>query len=114
MRQRFKRRTGELTENRIERLDEIGMIWDTNEKWLDKYEAAKVFYEANGNLDISANYVTADGIKLGSWYRSVINLMKKGQLSEDRLLLLKKIGFNENSFSERSWRQMYLLAKKIL
>ncbi len=112
VRQRAKKRANELSKEQISRLDEIGMVWDVDNKWMEKYKLAKAYFESNGNLDIPAAYVTENGIKLGIWYRSVVNLFRKGQLSKDKLVLMKAIGFKENSYAERSWNQMYGLAEE--
>ena len=112
VRQRAKKRANELSREQISRLDEIGMVWDVDDKWMEKYTLAKEYFETHGNLDISASYVTESGVKLGTWYRSVVNLFRKGQLSEYRLALMKEIGFKENSYAERSWNQMYELAEE--
>lgn len=111
-RQRMKKRSGQLTNEQIKRLDSIGMVWSYEDGWLSKYRLAAEYYEANGNLDIPASYVTKDGVALGSWYRSMIERSKSGTLSDEQVELLKKIGFTTESVIDRNWDSMYALAQK--
>ena len=41
--------------------ENLGSAWDTY------YEAAKQWYEENGNLKIPKSYVTGAGLTLGAW-----------------------------------------------
>ena len=111
VRQRAKKRTGELNDEQIQLLDDIGMVWEFDDNWKEKYELAKQYFEANGDLDIPALYTTDAGIKLGAWYRSVLSAYKKGQLSEERVQLLEQIGFTDRSVIERDWEKMYSCAE---
>lgn len=70
--QRSKRKnpaSNGLTQEQVERLDAIGMVWDgvQDKRWMQYYLAAKSYYETNGNLRVSKKYVTQDGLKLGVW-----------------------------------------------
>jgi len=58
-----------LTEERIQKLNAIGMVWENKRAyyWDMYYQAAKSYYEANGNLDLSINYKTQYGLELGKW-----------------------------------------------
>ena len=93
---------------------------NNNEKWLKKYEYAKIFYEHYGNLDVHREFKTIDGytnnengITLGSWIHVQKNLYNNGKLSEDRIELLKKLKMNfENKFERLSWYTWYEYAKK--
>ena len=64
---------GTLTEEQIKKLDAIGMVWDkiTDLNWSKNYEAAKAYFEEHGNLNISARYVTEDGVTLGGWLSNI-------------------------------------------
>lgn len=60
--------SGNLTPEKIKRLDAIGMIWDVSDYgWNEALHALQDYYNAHGNLDIKAKYETADGFKLGRW-----------------------------------------------
>ena len=60
---------GNLSQGRIKKLEQIGMVWNSvrDASWQRYFEAVKLYREEHGNLDIKANYVSPDGIKLGSW-----------------------------------------------
>jgi len=57
-----------LTDERKKQLEEIGMIWSKLDYYWEKnFAAACDFYRENGHLKVPSVYVTADGIRLGSW-----------------------------------------------
>ena len=67
--------TGSLTEEKVRKLNEIGMIWDTRDQsWNEALTELQKYYREHGNLDIKARYETASGFKLGRW---VCNLRTK-------------------------------------
>lgn len=58
---------GYLNNNHIRMLEEINMVWnikETNEiilkNWLKRYEIAREYYKANGNLLVPQNYIVID------------------------------------------------------
>jgi hypothetical protein len=60
---------GILTDERIKKLNSIGMIWDNlfDYSFEQSYTYAKAYYEENGDLDVLNRYVTPDGFALGQW-----------------------------------------------
>jgi len=89
---------GCLTEERIRKLDSIGMVWESfqDRLWEKNYAAAKAYYEAHGNLDVKLDYVTEDGVPLEKWLSSIRTYEKAGArqkyLTEERVQLLNDIG----------------------
>ena len=89
---------GSLSEDRIKKLEAIGMVWDSTRDlmWHRNYLKAKEFYDANGHLKIPINYVTDDGVRLGSWIASLRSYKKYGNniafMSSDRIAQLDAIG----------------------
>ena len=60
--------TGNMTEEKVRKLNEIGMIWDTKDQnWKKALTGLQAYYKEHGNLDIKARYETPDGFKLGRW-----------------------------------------------
>lgn len=58
---------GNLTQNRIERLEAIGMVWSTsNDLWEQNYAAATQYYLEHGDLEVPIKYETPSGFGLGS------------------------------------------------
>ncbi|MCD7833556.1 MAG: Helicase associated domain protein [Lachnospiraceae bacterium] len=89
---------GHLTEERIRKLDSIGMVWESfqDRLWEKNYAAAKAYSEAHGNLDVRWNYVTEDGVPLGEWLSSIRTFEKAGArqkyLTKERKKMLDDIG----------------------
>ena len=64
---------GHLSEDRIRKLDAIGMIWQSisDMNWERNFAALNAYHAEHGNIDICADYVTDSGIRLGSWIRNL-------------------------------------------
>ena len=119
--QRFSYKKGTLSEDRIEKLKEIGMIFEDVHKdtWNKMYELAKKYYEHYGNLKIPFSFKTINGYEsdengynLGIWINTQRLSYKKGTLSEDRIEKLKEIGMIFEDVHKDTWNKMYELAKK--
>lgn len=110
IRQRYRYRINQLTEEQYRRLTEIGMVWEFEDIWKQKYEEAKKYYETHGNLDIPADFITESGVNLGRWYRTVLNNYKNGALSNEKIKLLEAIGIQWTSIIERKWMKYYVYA----
>ena len=110
--QRQKYRSDALTDERIRLLNDVGMVWEREDTWQTKYEAAREYYRKFGNLDIPSDYVTESGITLGFWYRSVRNQYRDGTLSDERIGMLEAIGIDWMSVKTRTWMRYYNAAKR--
>ncbi|MGN0803559.1 MAG: Helicase associated domain protein [Candidatus Faecivicinus sp.] len=89
---------GRLTQEQIERLDKIGMIWENRLelRWERGFAEAKAYYEAHGNLDVPTGYATAEGFPLGGWISNQRQLRgglnRRSRLSPERIDRLDGIG----------------------
>lgn len=89
---------GVLGEERIRRLEQIGMVWGSYRDlaWERYYEEACKYYWKHGNLNITANEVTESGMRLGAWISKLRTYRKseiqKRYLTEERIRALDKIG----------------------
>lgn len=93
--QRNAYKAQKLSEDKVRKLESIGMVWSPYEQqWNVGYEHAKQFYKANGNVDMSASYVTVDGYRLGEWLRSQKRSYQKGTLETHRIEKLKNVGLD--------------------
>ncbi len=110
--QRRKYRDGSIDEEHHKRLSAIGMVWNVDDTWEAAFVEAKKYFEAHGNLDIPATYVTENGTRLGNWYRSVRSAKRNGTLSAERIKRLEEIGIKWLSVKTRNWMQYYELAKR--
>lgn len=105
--QRSKFKKNELSEEQINKLNEIGMIWDAsvnkgpknNLLWNDAYEMCVNYRETNNHLDVPVGFKTKDGIifdedghDLGLWIIGQRKAYDAFGLTEDKINKLKKIG----------------------
>ena len=75
--------TGNLTEEKVRKLNEIGMIWDAKDhSWNEALTELQVYYKEHGNLDIKARYETANGFKLGRWISNLRTKVKTKGLDQ--------------------------------
>ena len=101
----------DLTEEQIEKLESIGMVWDKlKEQWDQTYAIAKAYYDENGSID-GLKDKKLNGKNLYQWLGDQIKSYNKGTLSEERIQLLEQIGVVWNK-NEARWQEMYDLAKK--
>ena len=119
--QRVKYKNGTLSEDRIEKLEKIDMIFGIGRQdvWNKMYDLAKKYYEHHGNLKISHSFKTINGYetdekgyKLGFWISKQRINYKNGTLSEDRIEKLEEIGMIFENVYKDTWNMMYKLAKK--
>jgi superfamily II DNA or RNA helicase len=83
-----------LTKERIAALDSLGMVWDWSalqwQTWLNRLDQ---FRDANdGNPEVPAQHVTADGARLGGWLQAQRDLYRRGNLHPDRRRDLEQRG----------------------
>ena len=104
--------SGNLTENQIQKLDEIGMIWDLLDYfWKQNYRLAKEYYLVYGNLDIQTNYKSKDGKHLGNWILRQRQLYKSNDLTDEQIKKLDSIGMDWMDRVERIWENGFTEAK---
>lgn len=61
-----------LTPERVAVLDAIGVIWDVPDYlWERNYAAAVEYHRTHGDLEVPADYVDQNGIRLGAWLFNV-------------------------------------------
>lgn len=84
---------GNLTQNRIERLEAIGMVWEKYDPWQERYDLALAYKTEHGDLEIPSVYKTADGVWLGSWVSRQRQALNSGSsaLSSERRKLLRTL-----------------------
>lgn len=78
--------------------------------WELYYQAAKAYYEENGNLRVVKSYITDQGLTLGLWLMTQrrIRLGKAvGKLTEEQIHRLDAIGMEWEAGSDRKWKRGY-------
>ena len=102
---------GILEKEKIEKLNEIGFIWNYLDfKWDAMYTLLKRYKEEFGDFKMPNTLIYKDE-KLGSWVKSQRKYYDKNMLSQDRLLRLKKIGFSFSPHDDK-WNFMFSILKK--
>ncbi|MCM1508410.1 MAG: Helicase associated domain protein [Ruminococcus flavefaciens] len=112
VKQRKKYREGTLSQERIDKLNTIGMKWGFDDIWEQHFEAARTYFEKHGDLDVPAKYVTDDGFPLGSWCRIIRKSYQDKLLSDEKIKRLEQIGMQWESFLIRKWLDKYEKAKR--
>jgi superfamily II DNA or RNA helicase len=101
---RFYRR-GEIREERIRCLEEVGFIWNTREAdWQEMFLTLQEYKNTYGHCNVPQDL--PEDPKLGRWVSTQRQLYNKGRLREDRIWLLEQIGFVWNPH-EISWDVMF-------
>ena len=100
-----------LTEEQIERLNELGMLWGSklDKRWNDTFDELCAYKEKYKSFDIPVAYTTDTGISLGVWIRRQRDSYAKGKLSDEHRQKLEDIGFDLKKYDP--WEQKYQLAK---
>ena len=93
------------------------MQWGSryDRQWNEVYQAAKRYFEANGDLDVPVAYVTPEGYALGKWVRRQQYAYRKPEksnaiLSPQRVALLDAIGMQWEKHDP--WQHRYELAQE--
>ena len=104
---------GKLTDEQVERLNRIGMYWGNrnDRQWNEGYQEAKRYFDAHGNLNVPAEYVSPNGYNLGNWVKRQRYTRQNPEkscavLTEERIAKLDAIGMRwGKSNPKRSSRQ---------
>ena len=85
-------RRGELSPDRVERLEALGFEWDpSSASWEKRFSELVRFKEEHGHCDVLATW--SENPKLGNWVHTQRRAAKNGQLIEERRRRLEEIGF---------------------
>ena len=101
-----------LTDEQIERLDGIGMVWSWPDEAFERgYTAARAYLQEHGDLLVPNGYVTADGVRLGSWIRAKRLAREQSRLTEDQTRQLNELGMVWGNKADRRWQTNWEAAK---
>ena len=106
---------GRLTDSQIERLDKIGMRWESvkDVSWQRHYDACKAYRDEHGDLNVSGDCVV-NGIALGKWIKSVRNYrrygIKSNYFTPEREKMLDDLGMVWDQ-PDYLWNRNYEAAK---
>lgn len=104
-----------LTPERIAALNAIGMVWDVPDYlWERNFAAAVEYHRKYGNLEVPADYVDDNGIRLGKWVRNVRLGIKNGNarrlLTAVQVRRLDELGMNWGGKYSAAWDKAYAAA----
>ena len=94
-----------LSEEKVRRLDLIGMVWEKKDSWEYRCQLLKEYRKEHGDLEISQRYVTEDGVWLGKWIYIQRTQYKKGVLEEWKKERLEEAGICWKSASELAFEK---------
>ena len=112
MRRAYERREGyNISDEQIEKLTELGMVWGIRpvRKWERGYAAAKKYYEENGDLNVPSRYVDGSGYRLGDWVSNQREKYRAGKMRRERVTKLNAIGMVWER--EDPWELRFALAE---
>jgi len=90
-RQMFKQ--GRLSQQRIDKLNEIEFVWDTLEaKWQKNFLELEIYIKKNEKISFTKKFEKESS--LPQWYHDQLKSFKKGKLSQERIDKLTEIGVN--------------------
>ena len=99
---------GSLTPQQIERLDSIGMVWETRAEaaWARGLEAAKHYRQTYGDLQVPTKYKDETGFALGNWIGNTRSRYRSGGLEQNQIDELNALGMVWNSVDAK-WERFY-------
>ena len=102
---------GKLTDEQVERLTRIGMYWGNrnDRQWNEGYQEAKRYFDAHGDLNVPADYVSPNGYNLGNWVKRQRYTRQNPEkscavLTEERIAKLDEIGMRWEKADSRPRR----------
>lgn len=100
-----------LSEQQKEKLLRIGFSLNRDDPWEKQYQQAEAYYRLYGHLDIPADYVAANGEKVGEWLREQRKERTVRQLTASQVRRLNAIGMRWEGTHKQQWQTGYDAAK---
>ena len=100
-----------LSEQQKEKLFRIGFSLNRDDPWEKQYQQAEAYYRLYGHLDIPADYVAANGEKVGEWLREQRKERTVRQLTASQVSRLNAIGMRWEGTHKQQWQTGYEAAK---
>ena len=106
-----KQRAGQLSRQKVAQSDSIGMIWGNRDErqWNERYQEAKCYFDAHGDLNVPVDYVSPSGYNLGNWVKRQRYARQNPEkscavLTEERIAKLDAIGMRWEKADSRPRR----------
>jgi hypothetical protein len=108
--QRTKYKSKQLSDERIQRLNKIGFVWEANElAWEKMFAELKKYKKQNGDTLVPQRY--KDNPQLGIWVVWQRQHYKRNQLSDERIHRLNELGFVWDPYGQ-FWEEMFMELNK--
>ena len=107
----IKRDNSFFTQEKIEKLNQIGMVWDVKKaQWESMYLVLKKYKEKYGNIRVPQSHITESGIKLGIWMNKQRLDYSEGKLSLERQKKLEELDiiWNPRHLITEQWMKNFL------
>ncbi len=97
-----------LSTDRVERLEALGMVWDTvQDLWEQSYCAAVQYWLDHGTLEVPVKYTTPEGVALGVWLGSQRAAYKAGTIKPEQKAWLEALDVDWTNRNDRKWQAAY-------
>ena len=97
-----------LSTDRAERLEALGMVWDTvQDIWEQSYCAAVRYWLDHGTLEVPVKYTTPEGVALGVWLGSQRAAYKAGTIKPVQKAWLEALDVDWTNRNDRKWQAAY-------
>ena len=99
---------GTLTRQQIDKLDSIGMVWETRSEtaWSRGLGAARRYRQTYGDLQVPAGYKDDTGFALGNWLSNTRARYRGGGLTQEQAAELEQLGIVWNAIDAK-WERCY-------
>ena len=113
--QRRRHEAGTLGGETARKLEELGMCWSSPpDRWEEMFRLAEAYFGAHGDLWVSPNYVTPEGMRLGGWVSDqrskYFGTGRHSRLTPEQQRRLEAIGMVWQPYTRR-WMDKYRLAR---
>ena len=84
--QRTMKAKGKPCQERVDRLNSLGMVWDSlGEDWELGFRNLTAYHAEHGHVRVPFHFETADGGKFGQWVQWQRTIKAKGKLCQERV-----------------------------
>ena len=105
--QRKRKAKGKLCQERVDRLNALGLVWDPlADAWELAFSKLAEYKAEHGDMLVPQHFVTADGFKLGFWVSNQRQSKFKGRLSQERVGCLNTLGMVWDALAD-AWEQAF-------
>ena len=100
--QRSRYNRGALKPEYVQMIKESGVTEFLESPFETAVRHLKEYKQANGDYNVSENYICEDGFELGKWCSNICDRYRKGRVLEDQISTLNEIGFAWNKERKNS------------